>query len=216
MRFLAYRSRYKYWSSSKFSKAIRKRFGLTNPKWNTMEGWDNHEEFCRKTSPKIHWLTDTGFDKLQDIWLFIPDVIWTIKIATIWKYFKNMWLFRKAMWHYKSYDYSGLLYLMETATKDMHECHRDHGHLMRSEETAKELLVVSTLCKRLREDNYTDEVQGFECKGNSWRDGEFYQKPNTLPSIKYKQFYKMRERVKQNDLELLCKILKTKLLSFWD
>ena len=216
MRFLAYRSRYSYWSSSKLAKAIRKHFGLTNPKWNTMEGWDSHEEFCKKTSPKIHWITDKGLDKLQNIWLFIPDVIYTIKVATIWKYFRNLYVFHKTLWNYRSWDYSGLLRLMETATKDMHECHKNYGHLMRSEQTAKELLIVSTLCKRIREDNYTDEVQGFKSKEGSLFGGEFYQKPNTLPSIKYKKFYRMREAVKQNDLELLCKIMSKKALSWWD
>ena len=216
MRFLTYRSRYPYWSSSKLSVWLRNKFKIVNPQWASMEEWDNHDDYCKKTAPIIHWITDTLFNKLQDIWLFIPDVIYTIKVATIWKYFRNLYVFHKALWNYRSWDYSGLLRLMETATKDMHECHRDHGHLMRSEQTAKELLIVSTLCKRIREDKYTDEVQGFKSKEGSFFGGEFYQKANTLPSIKYKRFYKMRENVKKNDLELLTKLMKTKLLSWWD
>jgi hypothetical protein len=46
--------------------------------------------------------------------------------------------------------------------------------------------------------------------------GGFYQKPNTLPSINANKFYKMREAVKKNDLDYLCKILNRKLFTFWD
>lgn len=216
MRFIQHRTRYSYWGHGKLSKWIRTKFGLDNPKWLTLEGWDNHEDYCKKTSPIIHWITDEGFNKLQNIWLFIPDLIYTIKVADIWKYFRNLYVFHKALWRHRSWDYSGLLLFMETATKDMHECHKNHGHLMRSEETARELLIVSALLKRIREDKYTDEVQGWEQKGSGMWSGNFYQKPNTLPSINAKKFYKMREAVKKNDLDLVCKMVKTKLFTWWD
>lgn len=216
MKFLSYRTRITYWSDSRFSKYIRTKFGLTNPFALTMEEWDTHKEECKQKSPIIHWLTDRGFNKLQNAWLFIPDVIWTIRTATLWTYLHNLWIFRKAMWRFRAYDYTGLLMLMEAATKDMHLCHKNHGQLMRSEETAKELLIVSTLLKRIREDNYTDEVQGYKQVEGKMFGGTFYQKPNTLPNINAKCFYKMRENVKKNDLELVCKILNRKLLSFWD
>jgi hypothetical protein len=216
MRFITQRTRYEYWSSSVLSLGIRKMFGLENPKFNTLDGWDSHEKECKEKAPFIHWLTSRGFNKLQNIWLFIPDLIWIIQTADIWTFLRNLWLFRKALWRFKAYDYTGLLLFMETATKDIHECHKNHGHLMRSEQTAKELLVVSKLCKRIREDKYTDEVKGYRPKEGSFFGGKFYQIPNTLPSIKSKHFYKMRENVRKNDLELLCKILNRKLLTFWD
>lgn len=220
MRFIQHRTRMNYWSLSKFSKRIRKAFGLTNPKWFTMDdGPDSfhaHEQRCKNTSPIVHWITDTGFNKLQNAWMFIPDVIYTIKVAPIWKFFRTVYKLRKSLWYYRSWDYGGLLYLMEEATKDMYNTHKNHGNLVRSEDTAKELLIVSTLLKRIREDKYTDEVQGYEPQEGKMFGGEFYQKPNTLPSVKYKKFYKMREAVKQNDLDLVCKIMKTKLFSWWD
>ena len=216
MRFIHHRSRMSYWSHSKLSIWIREKFGLTNPSALTMEDWDTHEEFCRKTSPKIHWLTDRGFNKLQNIWLFIPDLIYTIKVADIWKYFRNLYIFHKALRQYRSWDYGGLLLLMETATKDMYLCHKNHGHLMRSEDTTKELMIVSTLLKRIREDKYMDQVQGWKQVEDEPFGGEFYQVPNTLPSIKAKRFYKMRESVRKNDLDLVCKIMSKKTLSWWD
>lgn len=216
MRFITHRSRMSYWSLSKFSKWLRTKAGLTNPIALTMEDWDKHKEDCQKKAPITHWITTVAFTKAQDIYMFIPDVIYSIRVATIWKFFRTLWEFKKALWNYRNYDYGGLLHFMEIATKDMHECHRDHGHLMRSEETAKELLIVTTLIKRIREDNYTDGVQGFKSVEGKFFGGDFYQIPNTLPSITSKKFYRMRENVKKNDLELLCKILSRKLLTFWD
>lgn len=216
MRFLQHCTRIEYWSESKLSKWIRTKFNLPNPFALTMEEWNEHKKLCKETAPLVHWITDKGFNKLQNAWMFIPDVIWTIQTLTLWKYFRNLYIFNKALWYYRSYDYSGLLLFMETATKDMHECHKNHGHLMRSEETAKELLIASTLLKRIREDKYIDEVQGWKRNEGSMFGGEFYQKPNTLPSIKSKRFYKMREQMRKDELELVCKILERKLLSFWD
>lgn len=216
MRFIQHRTRTTYWSHSKLSKWIRTKFNLTNPSFLTMEGWNEHKKLCKQTSPFIHWLTDVGFNKLQNIWLFIPDLIYTIEVATIWKYFRNLYVFRKALWNYRSYDYSGLLMLMETATKDMHECHRDYGHHVGSDKTAKELLIVSTLLKRIREDEYMNQTQGWKQNEGELFGGEFYQIPNTLPSIESKKFYKMRERMRKDELELVCKIMSKKTLSWWD
>lgn len=220
MRLIQHRTRVNYWSLSEFSKQTRKHFGLANPEWYTMgdgpDSFDAHEKRCKEKAPFVHWLTHRGFNKLQNAWMFIPDLIYTIKVASIWKYFRNLYVFHKALHQYRSWDYSGLLLFMETATKDMHECHKNNGHLMRSEDTAKELLIVSTLLKRIREDNYTDEVQGYKRKEGSLFGGEFYQKPNTLPSIKYKKFYRMREAVRKNDLDLVCKMMKNKLFTWWD
>lgn len=210
------RSRFNYWSSSKLSKNIRKRFGLESPSYLSMDGWDDHEEYCKAKAPIIHWVTDQAFNKAQDVVYFIPDIIWSIRTANIWKFFRNLWLFRKALWNYRSWDYHGLLDLMQTATYDMHKLHRDHGHLVRSEETAKELLVLSELLKRIREDKYIDSVQGYKSEEGKLFDGEFFQKPNTLPSIKSKNFYKMREQAKKNDLSLACKLIERKLFTFWD
>lgn len=210
--------RVSYWSSSKLSHWIRTKFGLNNPTAMTLEGWDNHEDECAKKSPIIHWLTDRGFNKAQDICYLPVDIYWTVKTAPIWKFIRSVWLFRKALWNYRSWDYTGLLYLMETATKDMSECHKNHGHLVRSEQTAKELRVLSNLIKRVREDNYTeDKVELVNTGKKSWMSGwEFVQKKNTLPNYNAKSFYKLTQKQRQNDLKLVCKMMERKLFSWWD
>jgi len=211
-----YKRRYSYWSLSPLAKWIRTKAGLKNPCSLTWEGWAEHRKECKQKAPVVNWITTKGFNIAQDVVYFIPDVYTAIKVADIWKYFRNLYIFHKALRQYRCWDYSGLLLFMEAATKDMSECHKNHGMAMKSEKTAKELLIVSTLLKRIREDNYTNDVQGWKRKEGDFMGGGFYQKPNTLPNINCKNFYKMRESVKQNDLDLVCKIIQRKLFSFWD
>ncbi len=209
------RARLTYWSESPLSHKIRRRFGLDNPSALTLEEWDNHETICKEKAPFIHYITDKGFNKLQDIVMFPSDLYWNIKTASIWKFIHNLWVFRKALWNFRSWDYTGLLRLMEIASYEMHKCHKNHGHLIRSDDTAKELLIFSALCKRIREDEYTDDKQEF-VKGKGVFGGSFVQKPNTLPSCKSKSFYKLCNRMKRNDMELLGKLISRKLDQFWD
>lgn len=54
MRFLQYRTRFNYWSHGKLSVWLRNKFKIVSPKWATMEEWDNHEDYCKKTSPIVH------------------------------------------------------------------------------------------------------------------------------------------------------------------
>jgi hypothetical protein len=106
---------------------------------------------------------------------------------------------------------------METATKDMHNCHKNHGHLMKSEQTAKELLIVSEICKRLREDEYSlGRIDYHTHEGKGFGLGHFTQKENVLPKYKAKSFHKLTEQMKKDDLKLMCKIIERKLFSFWD
>lgn len=211
------RTRGNYWSSSKFSHKLRERFGLTNPVALTSEGWDQHKVESKKKAPIIHWITDTGFDKAQNVVMFPADLWRAIRTATIWKFFRNLWLFRKALWEYRSWDYHGMFQFMETCARDMSRCHKEHGHLMRSEETAKELLVFAELLHRVNEDNYTDDKLEFEKVSDSGMFGGmgFVQKPNTLPSYKAKSFYKIIASNKKNDLELIGKMLARKSQSWW-
>ena len=94
---------------------------------------------------------------------------------------------------------------METCSRDMSKAHTT-GNLVRSEQTAKELLIVAELVKRIREDEYVFN------KGYM----EFVQKEHQLPKNKAKSFYKLVDRNRKADLELLTKILKRKLLTWWD
>lgn len=209
------RTRFNYWSSSKLSQWLRTKAGLENPLALTWEGWEEHHERSRQKAPIIDWITDKGFNRVQDVVYFVPDIWWSIKTANVWKYLRNLYVFHKALWNYRSWDYSGMLEFMETCAKDMSDCHKNHGHLLRSEETAKELFVLSEILKRVRLDNYTeDKIEWVDKKGN-W--GELVQKPNTLPNYNsHRTFYKLTQLQRKHDLELATKMINRKLFYWWD
>lgn len=133
----------------------------------------------------------------------------------IYNFFRNLWLFKECMWHYRRWDYSGLLHFMETCARDMSKAHTT-GNLVRSEQTAKELLIVAELVKRIREDEYVFNKGRYEHTGKGILGMEFVQKEHQLPKNKAKSFYKLVDSNRKADLELLTKILKRKLLTFWD
>lgn len=207
--------RYSYWSQSRFSKYIRSKFGLDNPEFLTAEGWDDHEIACKKKAPIVHWITNTGLDKLQNIVYYPYDKYKAFRNATIWKFIKNIWIFRKALWDYRAWDYTGLLTFMEVSARDMSRCHKENGHLMRSEDTAKELKVWADILQRVIEDDYFADKQEF-VEGKGLFGGKFVQKKNTLPNRNAKSYYKLVEANKKNDLQLVAKMFARKVQTWWD
>lgn len=133
----------------------------------------------------------------------------------IYNSFRNLWLFKECMWHYRRWDYSGLLQFMETCARDMSKAHTT-GHLVRSEQTAKELLIIAELVKRIREDDYVFNKGRYEHTGKGILGMEFIQKEHQLPKNKAKSFYKLVDSNRKADLELLTKMMKRKLPTWWD
>ncbi|MNF63036.1 hypothetical protein D3C85_293040 [compost metagenome] len=132
------------------------------------------------------------------------------------RFVRNVFVYRKALWQYRNWDYSGLLHLMETAARDMHECHKNHGHLMKADQTAKELLIWAELLRRVREDQYDEDKQESIFNGKGIFGGEFVQKPNTLPNRKAKSFYKLVQMQRRNDVKLIAKMFERKVFSWWE
>lgn len=67
---------------------------------------------------------------------------------------KNIFIFFWAVWHFDACDYTGLLELIEVAVRKMRDLHRDYGHTIDAPRVARQLTIVETLCRRLREDRY--------------------------------------------------------------
>ncbi|MNC57088.1 hypothetical protein D3C75_1067270 [compost metagenome] len=109
-----------------------------------------------------------------------------------------------------------MLMFMEIASKDMTSSHEKYSRSLNSDKVVKELKIFSELLKRVREDNYMDNKEEFMHKdGCGWMNGEFVQKPNTLPSIKAKSFYKLQRAQQTNDLKLAAKIFERHVRSWW-
>jgi len=72
---VGYKSRYNYWSCSTFANWCRKKFGMVKkPGAATMEEWDDWRDTNRENSRFLYWVTETLFNKLQDIVNFPQDV----------------------------------------------------------------------------------------------------------------------------------------------
>lgn len=216
MNFYHKRTRMTYWSLSDFSKSIRSKFGLDNPSSLSLEDWDTHHEQSKQKSPIINWITDEGFDIAQDVVYFIPDIIHTFRTASLWKYFRNLYVFRKVLWNYRSWDYSGMLQFMETSARDMSECTSKYSHHLDSDQSAKELLIFAEHLKRIREDAFHINTIDYIDGGKGILSGEFVNKPNHLPSYKAKKgFHKIEESVMKNHLHEAAKLFERKLKSWW-
>lgn len=217
MNFYRKRTRMTYWSLSDFSKSIRSKFGLDNPSSLPAEGWYDHHEESKQKSPIINWITDEGFDIAQDVVYFIPDIIYTFRTASLGKYFRNLYVFRKVLWNYRSWDYSGMLQFMETSARDMSEYIIKYDRHTTSEQTTKELLIFAEHLKRIRdEDTFRRNVVDYVDGGKGILSGKFVNKPNHLPSYTAKKgFRKIEEGVMKNHLHEAAKLFERKLRSWW-
>ena len=203
------------WSNSSFARKLQIKAGIEKPKFATSEGWDEWEAQSKSKAPVTYFTTEVLFDIVQNYVFAIPDAYYAFVKADLWKYFRNLKVFHKALWQYRSWDYSGMMLFMELAAKDMSECHKNHGHLVRSEQTAKELSIFAELMKRVREDNYQNDKVEF-IRGKGMFGGSFKQIPNTLPNYNSKAFYKIVASQRREDLKLAAKMFERKSLSWWD
>jgi len=72
---VGFRNRYPYWSNSKLSYKIQQWSGMEkSPTAASSKEWRELGERQQKVSPIIYWITEEGFDIVQDILFFPYDV----------------------------------------------------------------------------------------------------------------------------------------------
>lgn len=85
--------------------------------------------------------------------------------------------------------------------------HKEHGNIVRSKRTSKEMTLCLQLIKRIREDDYLAPNKVFTSR--NWRtNGHFGVEPF--------DFNPESDKLLQQDLNYLMDYLKKHLLSFWD
>src|ERR1041385_7921722 len=57
-------------------------------------------------------------------------------------------------------DYAPTLKMMEIAFREIARLHSEHPHLVSSQKTARQTLIVSELCRRLHDDDYHELAKG--------------------------------------------------------
>ena len=98
---------------------------------------------------------------------------------------------------YKWYDYSFLLQAVSCWLEDSAKQHKEKGVLVRSNKTAKEMIIASNLIKRITEE-------------------EIYYKPNKLFDNKNKFPYSYCETQRKQDIDYLFDFMKKHLTGWWD
>lgn len=127
----------------------------------------------------------------------------------------NLWLFRKCLWKYRACDYTGMLSFMETCARDMSELHKENGHTVNADKTAKELLVFAEHLNRIAEDSvYLDSLDFYRVDDKGLFQLE--NKPNTLPIYGTKGWWNLASGVMENHLEQASKIFKKKVRTWWN
>lgn len=81
---MIFRSRYNYWSCSKFADWIR---GTSKPFALEWHQWDEWKEEVKTKNPIRYWLAETGLTKLQNFVMFPSDLYHAIEV-----YIRNRWI----------------------------------------------------------------------------------------------------------------------------
>jgi hypothetical protein len=134
-------------------------------------------------------------------------------------YFRNIWLFRKALANTVSWDYSGLLLLMQTQIMLLEESIRIHGHHLNKDNHCKRMRECVHLLDRIIKDDYykADLIWNEPTLDPKWgkvhtiKQVPLYDYPKNEKVIKE---YARKQRGK--DLERLTFLLNKHVLSWWD
>jgi hypothetical protein len=95
--------------------------------------------------------------RLRTIWTNITHPYYDLKNGIL-----NLITFFEAVWWFHSWDEDGMLHLLEISAREMRK-QQELGIHVGDEKQARRLLIVETLCKRLRADRYFENA-GYDNK----------------------------------------------------
>ena len=97
-------------------------------------------------------------------WKNLNSWYWDIKRGV-----RNLFIFFDAVWWFHSFDYTGMLRLLEVSAHQMRLSLKAH---VGAEKDIKQLIIVETLARRLREDDYFANAGYDSKKWNTFSDEE--------------------------------------------
>lgn len=121
------------------------------------------------------------------------------------------------IWRDRDWDHAFLFELMAVKFAHMEAMHRRHGNLVRSDQTAHECMVAKNLCRRIA-DGAPSEIDTFASNPRSrLQDGRLGGARVTEP------FWLSDMRIdgewfepRQQDVEVLARLMRRKALGWWD
>lgn len=129
---------------------------------------------------------------------------------------------------YKWWDYCYLLQAIEDWTAHAAKMHETKGNTVSADKIAKKLKIVSTLCKRIKEDDYSDKTAIWPKVSSELYFGEPDERglmelstSNHKPDKKtYDRYFtkhmEHQKKQRENDLAYLMLFMKKHMFSFWD
>lgn len=142
---------------------------------------------------------------------FVVDLPRNIK----W-FFKNIWLFRKTLWHNRTWDYSGMLQAMDDHLSG--QIKYGMSHIENSDKYMKSMKIARELVRRINEDSYHEDKVDLKWSSRSIDDEGFRRlqivrkKKNDLPTVDLAMSIDYRKQ----DLEMLSNIIRKHMLFWWD
>lgn len=125
----------------------------------------------------------------------------------------NLWLFRKALWSFRTWDNTYLYQIILTALEASEKATAKYSHHTCKDRTCKDIRVCILLLRRLIADEYLIDKTNFEF-GRSFFDFKMSSK-YFLPVGVGKSSLKLSKDREKLDRELLFKILSRKSKSWW-
>ncbi len=109
------------------------------------------------------------------------------------------------------WDYTSMLDLMEIWLRNASHQHKVKGHFVRSDRTAKELLIAAELVKRIKNDEIYDKPNNVLSSRNS------YVKEDALGlGLEAFSYGKDGDKKRQADLDYLMDFMKKRMFGWWD
>lgn len=116
---------------------------------------------------------------------------------------RNLRTFFWAVWRFETWDYDGLLGLMEAAMLQMRNRHRTQRITADHAKLAKQLTVCTELIKRLRADNYFENA-GYN--GEAWR---------SVPQARASRIVAHATYMQKQDVDYFCRMFRN-VQCWWD
>lgn len=156
-------------------------------------------------------------EKLEDVVYWLPD-----KIKRFCRNIRRLRRYLPVIWNNYEFDWTYLTEVMHTKLKLMEEFYEsDRPWSMDAKKCLKRIKICRILCERLHTFGYNDML---DLKYHQKEFDKFIKALNageptiTCHTIGWvdKRWHKYEQHMKQQDLDLLCKLMKKYLFTWWD
>lgn len=153
---------------------------------------------------------------------------------TVWYSLVNLYHYLPIIWSDRDWDYSCMLTLWAKKFDRMAYLHEHYGHHVGKEKVARDLRVCASLCRRIRDDSYTEAAlkeheEQFgtltmfttPTEHKTHRVNFRFTKTRTAEEEAWAHWQWHRivnhcEQVKANDLQFLCRTISREIWTWWD